>query len=495
MQGRFSALIVLAYLLTQIFFTGSYLSYAQGTQGQENPHDMKTIGRDQFIENRCVRCHTIGRGRFVGPDLSGVGDKYTREDLIKWIENPQQVYQATGKMPVNEGYPPMPPMDIHPMAAQAIADYLLTVKVKPDTGKGGTITGKVVDKTNGKAVSEAAVKLTSFMGDKETGSTDSKTSGDGSFTFASLPWDRSYMVTVEHNGAEYSTDKMVFYPDEDVKTLDLPVYEPTDSSAGISISEAHMIVEVVEGGLSVADLSAFDSKGDRMYVGGAELADGKKETLKFSVPKEAANLNFIHGLTPEGVVRTATGFSDTASVPPGPKRVVFAYTMPLGSGSGTLEKTIEYPTGSFLLLVSKTKDQVTVDGLDGGDTVKIENEDFIRWSGENLEPGHRITVKFVNPGALKDNIIKWGGIAVLIIAVGGGILYSSLRGRGRREPARDKPAAGNREWLVARRSVLIKEIAALDDGYEAGSIDESSYREIRDSKKAELVEVTRRLRL
>ncbi|KAB2832619.1 MAG: cytochrome c, partial [Candidatus Dadabacteria bacterium] len=101
MQGRFSALIVLAYLLTQIFFTGSYLSYAQGTQGQENPHDMKTIGRDQFIENRCVRCHTIGRGRFVGPDLSGVGDKYTREDLIKWIENPQQVYQATGKMPVN----------------------------------------------------------------------------------------------------------------------------------------------------------------------------------------------------------------------------------------------------------------------------------------------------------------------------------------------------------------------------------------------------------
>ncbi len=38
-------------------------------------------------------------------------------------------------------------------------------------------------------------------------------------------------------------------------------------------------------------------------------------------------------------------------------------------------------------------------------------------------------------------------------------------------------------------------IAALDDGYEAGSIDESSYREIRDSKKAELVEVTRRLRL
>jgi len=488
MQVRFSAQTALACLLALNIFTGLY------AHSQENPHDMKTMGRDQFVENRCVRCHTIGRGRFVGPDLSGVGERYTREDLIKWIENPQQVYQATGKMPVNEGYPPMPPMDIHPMAAQAIADYLLSVKVKPDTGKGGTITGKVFDKTNDKAVSEATVKLTSFMGDKETGSTDSKTAADGTFSFASLPWDRSYMVTVEHNGAEYSTDKMVFYPDEDIKTLDLPVYEPTDSSAGISITEAHMIVQVVENGLSVADLSAFDNKGDRMYAGGTELADGKKETLKFSIPKEAADLNFIHGLTPEGVVRTATGFSDTASVPPGPKRVVFAYTVPLGSGSGTLGKTIEYPTGSFLLLVSKSNDQVTVDGLDGGDTVKIENEDFIRWSGENLQPGHRITVKFVNPGALKDNIIKWGGIAVLIIAVGGGILYSSLARRGSRGPAQDKPA-GSREALIMRRSALIKEIAALDDGYEAGSIDEASYREIRESKKTELVEVTRRLRL
>ncbi|HET7290077.1 MAG TPA: c-type cytochrome [Thermodesulfobacteriota bacterium] len=490
MQVRFSALMVLAYLLAQIFICGSYATIAHG---QQNPHNMETMGKDQFIENRCVRCHTIGRGRFVGPDLSGVGERYTREDLIKWIENPQQVYQATGKMPVNEGYPPMPPMDIHPMAAQAIADYLLTVKVRPDTGKGGTITGKVVDKTNDKAVSGAALRLTSFMGDKETGSADSTTEEDGSFTFESLPWDRSYMVTVEHNGAEYSTDKLVFYPDEDVKTLDLPVYDPTDSSAGISIAEAHMIVQVVEDGLSVADLSAFDNKGDKMYVGGAELADGKKETLKFSVPKDAANLNFIHGLTPEGVVRTETGFSDTASVPPGPKRVVFAYTMPLGSGSGTLEKTIEYPTASFLLLVSKTNDQVTVDGLDGGDSVKIENEDFIRWSGENLQPGHRITVKFVNPGALKDNIIKWGGIAVLIIAVGGGILYSSLARGKSRETAGEKPA-GSRESLIMRRSALIKEIAALDDGYEAGTIDESSYREIRDSKKAELVEVTRRLR-
>ena len=480
---------MLAYLVAQVFFTGSY------ALSQQNPHNMDTMGKDLFIENRCVRCHTIGRGRFVGPDLSGVGTRYSREDLIKWIENPQQVYQATGKMPVNEGYPPMPPMDIHPMAAQAIADYLLAVKVKPDTGTGGTITGKVIDKSNETEVAGAKVKLTSFMGDKETGSTDSETGKDGSYKFSALPWDRSYMVTVEHGGAEYSTDKLVFYPDEDVKTLELPVYEPTDSSEGISITQAHMIVQITEEGLSIADLSEFDVKGNKMYVGGAELADGKKETLKFSLPKDAANLNFIQGLTPEGAVRTAAGLSDTASVPPGSKSVVFAYTVPLNSGGGSIEKTIEYPTGSYLLLVTKTKEQVTVDGLDGGDVVTIEKQEFVRWAGENLAPGHKITVKFVNPEAWKENIL-YAGLVVLVLVVAGGIFYSSRAGGRKREPVREMPAASeNRESLMTRRSALIKEIAALDDGYEAGSIDESSYREIRESKKVELVEVTRRLRL
>lgn len=487
MQGRYSALILFVSFITQLIIIGAtYASYAQ------NPHDMDTMGKELFIENRCVRCHTIGRGRFVGPDLEGVGDRYTREELIKWIENPQAVYQTTGKMPVNEGYPPMPPMDIHPMAAQAIADYLLTIKVRPDTGKGGIITGKVFDKTNDRAVPGVKITLTAYMGDKETSRTEAATSKDGAFAFASLPWDRSYMVTVEYEGAEYSTDKMVFNPDEDLKTLDLPVYEPTDSSASISISEGHMIVQAVEDGLSIADLSSFENKGDMMYVGSADAADGRKETLRFSVPSDAANLNFIHGLSPESVVRTEAGFSDTASVMPGPKRVVFAYTVPLDSGGGTIEKTIEYPTGNFLLLVSKTNEQVSVEGLAGGDVVKIENEDFIRWSGESLAPGHKITIKFVNPTAWKD-YIKWAGIAFLILAVAGGILYSSLARGGRADSGGEKPTA-EREELMQRKSALIKEIAALDDRFEAGGIDEAGYRKLRETKKAELIEVTRRLR-
>ncbi|MFI5323097.1 MAG: c-type cytochrome [Thermodesulfobacteriota bacterium] len=489
MRVRSSTYILVLSFLTLLFIPGVCKTYAQ-----KNPHDMDTLGKEQFIENRCVRCHTIGRGRFVGPDLEGVGQKYTRDQLVKWIENPQQVYQTTGKMPMNEGYPPMPPMDVHPMAAQAIADYILKIKVKPDTGKGGTITGKVSNKTENIPLSGVKIILTSYMGDKATDTKNSETSKDGNFSFHALPWDRSYVVTIEYNGAQYSTEKMVFYPDEDTKTLDLPVYDPTTSAENISVTEGHMIIQISEDGLSIADLSVFQNKGDRMYVGSAEIADGKKETLKFNVPSYAANLNFMQGLDPESIVKTSTGFSDISSVPPGSKRIAFAYTLPFSSGSGSVEKTIEYPTESFLLLISKSNDSVTVDGLTGGDTVHIEKEEFLRWSGENLKPGHKIVVKFVNPTAWKD-YIKWGVIGFLVLIIGGGIIYSSLSRGGSRETAVEEKKNVMREELLKRRSYLIKEIAALDDGYEAGRIEESSYKEIREAKKAELVEVTRRLRL
>jgi len=487
MLNRYNEIIFTAVLvLLHIIFAADY-SAAQ----QQNPHDMDNLGKDLFIENRCVRCHTIGRGRFVGPDLKNVGDRYSREELIQWIENPQAVYQTLGKMPVNEGYPPMPPMEVHPMAAQAIADYLLTVDIKPDTAKGGTIIGKVVNETSKEAVSGVKITLTSFLGDKDTGKTEIESGPDGGYKFTDLPWDRSYAVTINYDDAEYSSDKMVFKPGEDTMTVDLPVYEPTTSPEGISITESHFIIQATEEGFSVADLTVFDIAGDRMYVGSTEIGDGKRETLRFSVPEDASNVNFIHGLDPASVVRTKEGFSDTASVLPGPKRVVFAYGLPRDSKETVIEKTIEYPTATLLLLVSETSDEVKVDGLQGGDTVQIENENFLRWTGTNLKPGDTIKVTITGEIVYSD-YVKWGAVGILALLVIAGIIYSSTRGGGG-EPAKRKPES--RETLMDRRSTLIKEIAALDDSFESGHIDEKRYREIRGSKKDELVELTRRLRM
>jgi mono/diheme cytochrome c family protein len=54
---------------------------------------------DLFTQN-CGACHTIGKGKLVGPDLQGVDARHTNEWLIKWIKSSQTLVQAGDKQAV-----------------------------------------------------------------------------------------------------------------------------------------------------------------------------------------------------------------------------------------------------------------------------------------------------------------------------------------------------------------------------------------------------------
>ncbi|GJM15297.1 MAG: hypothetical protein DHS20C13_06240 [Thermodesulfobacteriota bacterium] len=447
-------------------------------------------GEELFIENRCVRCHTIGRGKFVGPDLANVNNKYTEEEIIKWIENPQQIYQSSGKMPFNEGYPPMPPMNVPPAQAQAIKDYILSVDIPEGSSKTGSISGQVLNKTSEGPAPGVELTLTSYMGDRPTDEKTIKSDDQGNFSFDNLNWDRSYQIAINFKGAQYATDKMVFFPNEETKILNLPIFEPTVEEDDISVVESHMIVQAGDGVLSVADLTLFDNSGDKIYVGGKELNDGRKESLRFNTPKGAQSLNFIHGINPDDIVQTAYGFADTTSIMPGQKRVVYTYDLPLSSGSTKFDKTIDYPTSSFLLLISDLERTAEVKGLTGGESVQIQGESFLKWTATDLEPGQQIKVELKTPIA-KIEYIKWGAILLLLLIVIVGVVYSLV--------SNNKTIANNQfeedrvEDLKEKRIELLKEIASLDDSFEAGQIDEQKYRNIREMKKEEVKKVTRRL--
>jgi len=47
-----------------------------------------------IFETKCSPCHTIGGGRRVGPDLKGVTEQRSRNWLIKFISNPEKMFQA-----------------------------------------------------------------------------------------------------------------------------------------------------------------------------------------------------------------------------------------------------------------------------------------------------------------------------------------------------------------------------------------------------------------
>lgn len=91
--------------------------------GIEGP-PVEGTGRKVFVESGCHRCHTVGAGPLVGPDLIDAAARYRQEFLVRWILDPEGIYRELGVPSVNPGYPPMPPIAISDDEALLIARYL-----------------------------------------------------------------------------------------------------------------------------------------------------------------------------------------------------------------------------------------------------------------------------------------------------------------------------------------------------------------------------------
>lgn len=68
---------------------------------------------EQLFKTNCSVCHSIGKGKVVGPDLKGVNDRYKEDWLIKWTQSSQalvksgdpiavQVFNDNNKMVMND---------------------------------------------------------------------------------------------------------------------------------------------------------------------------------------------------------------------------------------------------------------------------------------------------------------------------------------------------------------------------------------------------------
>ena len=111
---------------------GGVLSAQAQMVARPAPHDpwegvgppIAAEGRKFYVEAGCHRCHTIGAGTLVGPDLAEGVCKYDQAFLVRWILDTESVYAELGMESVNPGFPRMPATGIGPDQAMLIARYL-----------------------------------------------------------------------------------------------------------------------------------------------------------------------------------------------------------------------------------------------------------------------------------------------------------------------------------------------------------------------------------
>jgi hypothetical protein len=220
----------------------------------------------------------------------------------------------------------------------------------------GMAEGRLVNGTEGGTGSVASqeVILTTYLNDKEAGSSTTITDTEGHFVFDGLPNTSgySYEVMVFYQEANYYSGSFSFDEGETTKFVEVTVYDATTSDEAIKVTMAHTVISVGPEHLQVEEYYVVVNETDRTYIGSKEpTSEGKRQTLRFSLPKEASDPQYSLDLMPCCVIGSQSGFADTMPVPPGSRELAYSYQVSHNSGKYTLSQNVEYPMLRYDLLV------------------------------------------------------------------------------------------------------------------------------------------------
>lgn len=117
--------------------------FIQGSCGVCHRNDLAETpkldrGRQLLVQMNCAGCHRlqgISRPEMLGPDLTNVGTKITREWIYKWLKEPRTVTDSSGSTTVN-GYlnqeePRMPQFRLNEEELRSLSAYLGSLRGRP----------------------------------------------------------------------------------------------------------------------------------------------------------------------------------------------------------------------------------------------------------------------------------------------------------------------------------------------------------------------------
>ena len=351
-----------------------------------------------YIQKKCITCHVIGRGRFVGPDLYNVFDKYPESEILQWIKNPQEIYKKKNKMPVNEGYPPMPYMNVNNDEAQKLIKYIKLTRKSIKKGTKVKIKGNILNFTKNQPLSNQEVELESVMADKVINN-DVAVTSQGEFIFKKLLGNIAYRIKIFYDGIEYSTDKFYFLPRENEKNVELTVYESTQDKRNISIKSSHFIISYDEDANSIvfAEIINIENKSRSIFVGQNDFSEKVRKINSYPLFTKITNLGFPHR-SKETFIISDDSVTDTLPMPPGNRRVVFTYVKNLNIFSTKLSRVFLNDIDSLTLIVPENKLSMSINGLNytkkKSEIADLPNEKYTTYSLVNIKKGDRIELVF-----------------------------------------------------------------------------------------------------
>lgn len=350
------------------------------------------------------------------------------------------------------------------------------------------VTGEVINGTAGGTIPpDLPVTLHVFSVVEEMGVYTATTSADGAFRFdqVAVVEQATLIARVVYEDVTYFSGMVTFEPGAQEFSLPaVTIYETTDELTDVQVAQLHVFASVTGDRLRVGEFHLVGNAGDRTYVGVQDPEAGERVTLTFTLPEGAEGLSFDGPGIGERFLAREGGFADTRPVLPGgaTSEVLFSYELPYREGMQVV-RTFDLPVGSAVLMTPGEGIALEGSGLESAGTVDTQMGPSLAYTAGPLAAGEALAfvvierpsggVVPVTSGALARNTTGEIVIGLLVLGASGAIAYLLWQ----------SPTAGEPTPEVRP---LVQQIAALDTDFEAGRVEDESYRQKRDALKQRL---------
>lgn len=260
-------------------------------------------------------------------------------------------------------------------------------------------------------------------------------------------------------------------------TLPITIYERTSDVSTLRADVLHVIAQPSDAGLNISEVYVLSNSAERV------IANPGAAILHIGLPAGATEFTMDPNMAADTLVPSGDGLDFFGSFPAssqGSQSIAFSYVLP--KGTTQLDRTASFPIEIVNLLVQGDPQTIRVSGdrYAAQGTRDFEGNVYQLFQASALAPGQTVPLK-IEPASAP---IDWRivlGIGLVVVGGVGLVLWQRSQ--------KKQPAAGAARSAEIQREVLIDQIAALDDEFAEGRIDEINYKAKRAKLKEKLVKL------
>jgi hypothetical protein len=268
--------------------------------------------------------------------------------------------------------------------------------------------------------------------------------------------------------------------------LDLPitVYETEESSERIQVDRLHILFEFrTEGLIDVTQVWVVSNQGDRTLVG-----PGGQGALRVLLPEGGSNLEFFDAPA-ERFVPIEGGFLDREPILPGqPLELVFGFTLPY-SRSHEFRQPLAYPVEGVIVLTTGSGPQVRGAGVEDRGLRDMGGVTMQNYAIGAASAGDVLSFEISGTHPLRTSNLPPSSLLLGAGALAAALLAAGLWMYRNRSFTMEETEQIDHQRRGLMREELLREIAALDDAFEAGTLNEEAYSSQRRQLKRRLMDL------